>query len=105
MKKIILLAAILAVPNISFAVAEKDDFSNMNCTQAVTWAASQIASPPPNFTQKEWDKFVSNGGSEAVAIQILSVFPGSPCNTNSLLEKYPASGAAGGKNRGARSAL
>ena len=84
MKKYILLTALIAAPNISFA----GKLSSMNCTQAITWVASQIASPPPpNFTQKEWNKFVSNGGSETVAIQILSVLPGSPC-FKSLPDKY-----------------
>jgi len=90
MKKYILLAAILTIPNIAWAAAtESAAFNNMNCTQAVTWAASQIASPPPpNFTPEEWFKFVSNGGAETIAIQLLSALPNSPCNTiRSLL--YP----------------
>jgi len=103
MKKYILLVAVILAPSTSFA-GSSDDFINMNCTQAITWAAAQIASPPPpNFTPKEWSKFTSNGGSETVAIQILSLLPGSPC-TNFLPEKYPASDVVDGKNRGERSA-
>jgi len=104
MKKLFLLA-VLGTPSIAFAGAENGGFSNMNCTQAIAWTANQIATPPPpNFTQKKWNKFIGNGGAETVAIQILSVLPRSPCNTNSLLEKNPAIGTADGKNRGVRSA-
>jgi len=97
MKIYFLLVAMLAGPNI--VIAEEVDFDRLSCTQAITWAAAQIASPPPpNFTPAEWNKFMENGGAETSAMQILSALPGSPC-FKSFDIKNPASGTADGEKR------
>jgi len=91
MKKLILLTAMIISPTVSIA-EPTTDFANMNCTEAVAWAAAQITSPPPlHFTQKEWNKFMIKGHPETAAISILSVMPGSPCFKSSP-EKNPVSG-------------
>ena len=98
MKKYILLAAMLAAPNIAFGDVEQGKLHNMNCTQAVEWFAAQIKSPPPNFTKKEWNEQMENGNAETVAISILSIVPGSPC-FKYFDRKNPASGEADGEKR------
>jgi len=97
MKKYFLLIAVIA-SSPSFAGAATEDFANMNCTDAIAWTASQIIlNQPPNTMPLNWKK----GQAQTLAIELISMSPQSPCRTNSLPEKNPASDVVDGKNGGA----